>query len=108
LGSTVPDARAQTNDRFAIGSASAARGEKVSGTIQVPAGIDQGTFIPITIVHGAAAGPVLALVAGLHSSEYSPILALQQVAPRLDPREISGTIVLVQVANIPSFLGRTI
>jgi predicted deacylase len=74
----------------------------------VPDGVDRGTFIPITIVHGARPGPVLALVAGVHGSEYSPILALQALAPRLDPKEIRGTVVLVQVANIPAFLGRTV
>jgi predicted deacylase len=99
---------AQVNQPFAIGSVSAARGSKASGMLTVDAGVDQGTFIPITIVHGATAGPVLALIAGVHGSEYSPILALQQVLPRLDAREIRGTVVLVHVANIPAFLGRTI
>ena len=105
-GITAP--AAQADESFAIGSVSAARGTKASGVLTVPAGVDQATFIPITIVHGATAGPVLALVAGVHGSEYSPILSLQQVLPRLDPREISGTIILVHVANVPAFLGRTI
>jgi hypothetical protein len=108
LAASVAVSAWQTGESFAIGSVSAARGTTASGTVAVDAAVDQGTFIPITIVHGATAGPVLALIAGVHGSEYSPILALQQVRPRLDPRAISGTVILVHVANIPAFLGRTI
>ena len=76
--------------------------------LAVEAGSDGSTFIPITIVHGATPGPVLALIAGVHGSEYAPIVALQQVLPRLDPRAISGTVILVHAANVPAFFGRTI
>jgi hypothetical protein len=108
VAGTAALAQTQDDQRFAIGGVAAARGTKTSGTLLVDAGVDSGTFIPITVVHGASPGPVLALIAGVHGSEYSPILALQSVLPRLDPREISGTVILVHVANIPAFLGRTI
>ena len=51
---------------------------------------------------------MLTLVAGIHGSEYSPILALQRLRPLLDPAEITGTVVLVHLANLPAFPGRTI
>src|SRR5919201_2167540 len=79
-------AAAQPVEQFAVGPVVAARGTTASGTLTIEPRADQGTVIPITIVHGAAPGPVLALIAGVHGSEYSPILALQQVRPRLDPR----------------------
>jgi predicted deacylase len=62
----------------------------------------------VTVVHGATPGPVLALVAGVHGMEYTPILALQRLGTSLDPRQLRGTLVLVHVANMPSFLGRTV
>ena len=34
--------------------------------IEVPAGIDAGTQVPVTTITGARPGPVLALVAGNH------------------------------------------
>jgi hypothetical protein len=95
-------------DRFVVGPIAAARGAAASGMLPIDPGMDQGTFVPITIVHGVRSGPVLALIAGVHGSEYSPILALQRIGRRLDPSEISGTVILVHVANVPSFLGRTI
>jgi len=67
-----------------------------------------GAEIPVTVVHGARPGPVLALVAGLHGYEYPPILALQKLRAEVDPKRLSGTLILVHVANLPSFLGRTV
>jgi predicted deacylase len=101
-------AHAQQREAFTVGTVTAQVGEKAHGFITVPAGVDEGTTIPVTVVRGARPGPTLALVAGVHGSEYAPIVALQRLLPRLDPKDISGTIVLVHVANIPSFLKRTI
>jgi predicted deacylase len=67
--------------------------------------IDLGfTTIPITVIKGSKPGPVLALTAGIHGYEYPPILALQ----RLQIKKLAGTVIIVHVANMPSFLGRTV
>jgi predicted deacylase len=79
-----------------------------SHTIDVPHGIDAGTQIPITTITGTHPGPVLALIAGNHGYEYPPILALQKLRAHIDDGELSGTLILVHVANMPSFLGRTV
>ena len=99
---------AQTPARFAVGSIAADPGEKASGYLEVSPGVDSGTRIPITVVHGSEAGPVLALIAGTHGYEYPPITALRQIRRDLDPTGLSGTVIIVHVANMPSFLGRTI
>ncbi|HJS42260.1 MAG TPA: M14 family metallopeptidase [Gemmatimonadales bacterium] len=91
-----------------IGSAVARAGQAGSGFIEVPAGVDAATRIPITIVRGAQTGPTLALIAGTHGSEVAPIVALQRVRATLDPAQLRGTILIVHVANMPSFLGRTV
>ena len=95
-------------DSFAVGTVEALPGHQSSGYLDVPAGIDEGTRIPITIVHGVDEGPVLALIAGIHGYEYPAITALQRLRNSLDPGEVSGTVIIVHVANLPSFLGRTI
>lgn len=99
---------AQSRGAFTVGPVTAQPGEKKSGMIEVPAVKDVATQIPVSVIHGAQAGPVLALIAGNHGYEYTPILALQRLLPRLDPKQMSGTVILVHVANMPSFLGRTI
>lgn len=91
-----------------IGTIRALPGEKVSGWLEVPDGPDPGTRIPITVVHGANPGPVLALVAGTHGYEYTSIVALQRLLPKLDPARMSGSTILVHMACPPTFYGRRI
>jgi hypothetical protein len=101
-------ALAQTRASLTVGPLSVQPGEKASGMIQIPAGKDEATTIPISVVHGERPGPTLALIAGNHGYEYTPIVALQRLLPRLDPKQLSGSLILIHVANMPSFLKRTI
>src|SRR5213596_3205761 len=94
---------AQTNDVFVVGTAHAARGQKVVGSIEVPAGSDAGLSIPVVVAHGVRPGPVLALVSGAHGTEYASIIALEKVIGQLNPADISGTVIVVPLINIPSF-----
>lgn len=94
---------AQDRTTFTVGTATASRGQKVTGAINVPAGVDAATSIPVAVVHGAKSGPVLALVSGAHGTEYTSIIALEKLIGVLDPTEISGTVIIVPLVNIPSF-----
>ena len=94
---------AQDRTTFRVGTASAARGQKVTGTIEVPPGIDSALSIPVVVIHGAKPGPVLALVAGSHGTEYASIIALEKVIALLSPADISGTVIIVPLINVPSF-----
>lgn len=91
-----------------IAGLSAAAGTRVQGHVEVPAGVDAGTALPVTLLHGAAPGPVLLLVAGIHGCEYAPMLALQRLAARLDPAALHGSVVLVHLANPLAFQARTV
>src|SRR5436189_986203 len=96
-------APAQDRKAFTVGNATAARGQKVTGTIEVPAASDAALSIPVAVVHGAKPGPVLALVAGAHGTEYTSIIALEKLIGMLNPAEISGTVIIVPLINLPSF-----
>ena len=103
LASFVFAAQADTRQTFTVGTATASRGQKVYGAIKVPAGSDAGYDIPVALVHGARPGPVLAVVAGSHGSEYASIMAVEDLIARVNPVELSGTLVLVPIVNIASF-----
>ena len=98
----------QENEVFKVGTISAKRGEKISGKLVVEKGIDAGSYIPITIIHGEKPGPVLTLNAGVHGTEYVPIITLQKIVKEIKPVDLSGILILVHVANIPSFQGRAV
>ncbi len=104
LTACLPRPTSAQRPAFTLGTASAAAGQKATGYLQVPAGIDAATSIPVIVVNGAKPGPVLALVSGAHGTEYASILALEKLIPTLDPAQISGTVVLLPLVNIPSFL----
>jgi len=101
-------ATAAENAPLRVGEVTARPGEKVSGYLVVPDGVDTGLRIPVTIVHGAKPGPVLALVAGTHGYEYPPVLALQRLRARLDPAALAGSAILVHLANPATLYGRRI
>ena len=88
---------------FTVGTARAARGQKATGAIEVPAAGDAAASIPVVVVHGAKPGPVLALVAGAHGTEYASIIALEKLIGILNPAEVSGTVILVPLVNPASF-----
>lgn len=88
---------------FSVGTASAAPGQKANGYIEVPAGVDAGTNIPVVVVNGAKPGPVLALVTGAHGTEYVSIIAVEKLIGELDPAQLSGTVILLPLVNIASF-----
>lgn len=93
----------QNRATFTVGTATAARGQKATGTIEVPAGSDAALSIPVAVFHGAKPGPVLALVSGAHGTEYVSIIALERLIGQLNPAELSGTVIIVPLINIPSF-----
>ena len=90
-------------DNFTVGTATAPRGAKAYGAIEVPAGVDGALTIPVVVANGAKPGPVLALVSGLHGTEYASIIALERVIARIDPTTLSGTVIIVPLVNVPSF-----
>src|ERR1051326_8061991 len=89
--------------QLTVGTASAVPGEKANGYIEVPAGSDAGTRIPVVIVRGAKPGPTLAIVSGAHGTEYTSIIAVEKLIQTLDPATISGSVILVPLVNLASF-----
>src|SRR5262244_3868573 len=88
---------------FTVGTATAAPGQKATGFLEVPAGVDAATSIPVAVVRGAKPGPVLALVSGAHGTEYASIIALEQLIQSLDAAQVSGTVIILPLVNIQSF-----
>lgn len=88
---------------FTVGTASAGLGQKATGYLEVPAGVDAATNIPVVVVNGAKPGKVLALVSGAHGTEYVSVIAIEKLIAQLDPAQVTGTVVLVPLINIQSF-----
>lgn len=78
-------------------------GQKVSGFITV-----EGTSVkmPATLIVGAKLGKQILITGGVHGGEYPCIETAIQLAKRIDPKEVSGTIVVIHPVNVPAFLSK--
>jgi predicted deacylase len=101
-GHDVLAAQGDPHPTFTVGTATASRGQKAYGVIHVPAGADAGYDIPVTVIHGARPGPVLAVVSGAHGTEYASVLAVEALIDS-NPADLSGTLILVPLVNVASF-----
>ena len=63
--------------------------------------------LPISIIKGGKTGPVFTILAGVHGYEYPPIISTQAIMQEINPKELSGTLVIIPIANKGSFFGRT-
>jgi predicted deacylase len=88
---------------FQVGTAVAPVGQVGKGVIAVPAGADAALSIPVAVINGAKPGKTLAIVSGAHGTEYASIIAVERLIDRIDPKTLSGTLILVPLVNVPSF-----
>jgi predicted deacylase len=63
--------------------------------------------IPFVTVEGAAPGPHLTIIAGVHGTEYTSIAAARQFAATLDPDQLSGRVTVAPVVNPLAFWARS-
>ena len=59
--------------------------------------------IPFHALVGKVRKPQVLLIAGVHGDEYEGVAALQDVAQEIDPRNLTGTVIIVPVANPQAF-----
>lgn len=63
--------------------------------------------LPVAIIKGQKEGPVFTIIAGVHGYEYPPIIATQALLKEIDPSKLTGTLVIIPIANKGSFYTRT-
>ncbi|MXR39795.1 deacylase [Halobaculum sp. WSA2] len=99
------------NDVLDVGSASAAPGERADGWIHatdLPTGGSE--RLPVTVINGAADGPVLWVTGGVHGDEATGVAVAQDAAATfadaVGAKNLAGAVVVVPVVN-PAGLRRT-
>jgi predicted deacylase len=86
-----------------VGTATARVGQRVHGVIAVPRGVDAAADVPVIVINGARPGPMMALVAGAHGTEYASVVALQKLARAVDPAALTGSVVIAPLLNTAAF-----
>ena len=61
----------------------------------------------VNVVGEAGEGPHLTVIAGVHGTEYTSIAAARALLAELRPAELSGTVTVAPLINLPAFWART-
>lgn len=87
-----------------------AKSGKQHGHLRLPHSHNQSAWgsvmIPITVVRNGD-GPCALLTGGNHGDEYEGPIALHDLAHKIQPNEINGTIIMLPSMNHPAFLAGT-
>lgn len=91
------------NEPFELMGVTTQTGEKASYLAK-----ERDITLPVTVINGKNDGPVLLLTAGIHGDEFPSMYALQQLQQSIDPKEMSGVLVVLHLANLDGFHGNRI
>lgn len=58
---------------------------------------------PVVVVHGERPGPRLCLTAGTHGDELNGVEVVRRIAYKIEPTELSGTVIAVPIVNLLGF-----
>lgn len=62
--------------------------------------------MPATLIVGKQPGKQILITGGVHGGEYPCIETAIQLAKRITPEEVSGTILVIHPVNVPAFLAK--
>lgn len=87
-----------------FGGITAAPGTKACGWAPV---LDTDYKLPVTVINGSGEGKSVLVTSAIHGCEYPSIEAVFRLAENIDPKQVSGQIVIINPVNVDGFLTRT-
>lgn len=81
-------------------------GEKTFGFLRIdeqPSDFD----VPVVVTRGREPGPIAVIIGGIHGGEHNSIEGPRRVAYDLDPRQVTGVVAIVPLANRAAFHARS-
>ena len=60
--------------------------------------------MPIHVLHGASAGPVVLVCGAIHGDEINGVEIVRRVVDQVDPKALSGTLIAVPIVNVYGFI----
>lgn len=93
----------ETVDEIAIPAA----GTKQRGSLRFSHSLLKDWSWPYTVIRGVTDGPRLALLSGVHPTEYPAIEANIRTVRALDPATLRGTVVSLPLIDVPAFYPRS-
>ncbi|MDF2154972.1 succinylglutamate desuccinylase/aspartoacylase family protein [Vibrio sp. CAU 1672] len=101
-------ARTKTNSPFELLNYQIQPGQRLE--IELPAAqlyTHSPLSIPVEIIHGKQAGPVLMVNAAIHGDELNGVEIVRQLINLLDPLKLKGTVIAVPIVNVFGFIHKS-
>ena len=83
-----------------VGNIIANKGEKKQGLVEI---YNTSTSMPITLINGEKEGKTILITGGVHGSEYPCIQTTIELAKEIEPKDVSGNIILIHPVNTQAF-----
>ncbi len=90
---------------FRVANLSVEKGQKIQGYLDLPFSDDK---IPCTLIYGTKEGETALITGGIHNAEYVGIEAVTRIAQEIQPEDIAGKLIIINIVNINGFKARTI
>jgi uncharacterized protein len=74
------------------------------GVHVVEGGAARPVHVPAIVAKGARPGPVVGITAAVHGNELNGIATIHRLFRRIDPNELTGTVVGVTIVNVPGYI----
>ena len=87
-----------------IQNLTARQGEKINGYINVT---NTNIELPVTLICGKNEGDTVLITAGVHCAEYVGIETAIELSKEINPKNISGNIIIIPLINRSGFEHRT-
>jgi uncharacterized protein len=100
--------KSRKHGQVRLGGVTSIPGTKKSGHLRVAEKATSSIDLPLTIIQGEAPGPTLVVLAGEHGCEYCGIFAAVRIIKDAQPQNMSGTLVIIPLANPPAFEERSL
>jgi predicted deacylase len=90
-----------------VGNIEAEAGTKRTGYLKIRDLNGYGLEIPVMVITGSKKGSTLCVTAGVHPMEYTGIETAMRLYAQLNPKELSGAVIVIPIVNVPGFQART-
>ena len=90
-----------------VATLTAQSGERASAVLDL-AFADTPTMMPLFVLNGANDGPTVVVTAGIHGAEYVGIEAALRLGRDIDPRSLSGQLIIAPISSMTAFTKRAI
>ena len=91
------------NKSITFGGFTVEPGTKKQGFAEI---LDTGYKFPITVINGSKEGKTLLITSGIHGGEYPCIETTIELAQEINPKDVSGQIVMIYPVNVSAYYER--